>query len=182
MSTPGQMTIWRSTPSLEVMNTLSSQCLIGRLGIEFVDVGDRHLTARMPVDDRTRQPLGLLHGGASLALAETLASWAASLTVDLEQVTCVGLEINGNHLRPVSSGRVTGVARPVQLGTHVQVWEVEIADDEDRPVCLSRCTIALVSAVVRSPGPDGGLVRSLDLTSAARGGGSRSPAPTPSRW
>jgi 1,4-dihydroxy-2-naphthoyl-CoA hydrolase len=103
-----------------------------------------HLTARMPVDGRTLQPMGVLHGGASVALAETLASFAATFTVDHEQVSCVGREINANHLRSVTSGWVTGVARPIALGRRAQVWEVRITDVEDTLVCVSRCTFAVI--------------------------------------
>ena len=104
-----------------------------------------YLIARMPVDDRTRQPLGILHGGASVTLAETLASWAATFTVDRDQASCVGLEINANHIRPVTSGWVTGVASPIALGRRTQVWEIRITDDDGKLVCLSRCTIAVIS-------------------------------------
>lgn len=138
------LAIWSNPQSAAAMNELSARSLIGDLGIDFVDVGDDHLTARMPVDQRTRQPFGLLHGGASVALAETLSSWAAALTVDPRKAYCVGLEINANHLRPVSSGWVTGVVRPVALGRRTQVWEVRITDEEGRLVCISRCTMAVI--------------------------------------
>ena len=136
--------IWHTEPSLERANTLSAASLIGHLGIEFTEVGDDYLTARMPVDARTLQPAGVLHGGASVALAETLASWAATLVVDTERAYCVGMEINANHLRPVMSGTVTGVARPVALGRRTQVWEVRITDEAGKQVCISRCTMAVV--------------------------------------
>ena len=136
--------VWNSAPSLELANELSTQSLIGHLGIEFVEVGEDYLIARMPVDERTRQPIGLLHGGASVAMAETLASWAATFTVDHDHFNCVGLEINANHLRSVTSGWVTGVARPISLGRRTQVWEVRITDDDGRLVCVSRCTMAVV--------------------------------------
>ncbi|WP_109507543.1 hotdog fold thioesterase [Nocardioides speluncae] len=136
--------IWKDVPSLSSANELSRRSLIGHLGIEFVEVGEDYLKARMPVDDRTRQPLGLLHGGASVALAETLTSWAATLTVDPNEATCVGMEINANHLRPASSGWVTGTARPIALGRRTQVWEVRISDDEGQLICVSRCTMAVI--------------------------------------
>ena len=136
--------IWNDVPSLAFANELSGRSLIGHLGIEFVELGDDYLVARMPVDDRTRQPIGILHGGASVALAETLASWAAIFAVDRDQSNCVGMEINANHLRPVTSGWVTGVARPIALGRRSQVWEVRITDDAGRLVCVSRCTLAVV--------------------------------------
>lgn len=146
--------IWAAPPSLALMSELSASTLIGHLGIEFLEVGDDHLTARMPVDGRTLQPFGVLHGGASVVLAETLASWAAALVVDPDKTRCVGMEINANHLRPVSSGWVTGVVRPVALGRRSQVWEVRISNEDGKPVCVSRCTMAVVeaSAFVRRAG------------------------------
>jgi 1,4-dihydroxy-2-naphthoyl-CoA hydrolase len=136
--------IWHSTPSLTTANEVSARSLIGHLGIEFLEAGDDYLVARMPVDDRTRQPLGLLHGGASVALAETLASWASMLTVDPQEVSCVGMEINANHLRPVTSGWVIGVASPIVLGRTTQVWQIRISDADERLVCVSRCTMAVI--------------------------------------
>jgi uncharacterized protein (TIGR00369 family) len=136
--------IWEGEPSLAMANELSARCLIGHLGVELVEVGDDFLVGRMPVDERTRQPVGVLHGGASVTLAETLASWAATFTVDHEDASCVGMEINANHVRPVTSGWVTGVARPVSLGRRTQVWEVRITDDGGELVCISRCTLAVV--------------------------------------
>ncbi|WP_036505846.1 hotdog fold thioesterase [Nocardioides sp. URHA0020] len=136
-------TIWHDEPDLHLANELGAVCVIGRLGIELTELGDDHLTARMPVDSRTHQPLGLLHGGASVLLAETLVSWAATFVAEPGKA-CVGMEINANHLRPVSSGWVTGTARPVALGRRSQVWEVRIVDDADRLVCVSRCTVAVI--------------------------------------
>jgi 1,4-dihydroxy-2-naphthoyl-CoA hydrolase len=136
--------IWYDVPSLATANELSARSLIGHLGIEFLELGDDYLIARMPVDDRTRQPLGLLHGGASVALAETLASWAASLTIDHRRASCVGMEINANHLRPVTSGWVTGVASPITLGRATQVWSIHITRDDGKLACISRCTMAVI--------------------------------------
>lgn len=115
------------------------------LGIEFTEVGDNFLSATMPVDHRTVQPMGLLHGGASLALAETLGSIAANYVVNPETHYCVGLDINGNHLRAVRSGKVTGTASPLHLGSSTQVWSIEIRDEEGRLVCISRLTMAVLS-------------------------------------
>jgi 1,4-dihydroxy-2-naphthoyl-CoA hydrolase len=143
--------IWHDVPSLETVNEMSSGSLIGHLGIEFVEVGEDYLVARMPVDDRTRQPAGVLHGGASVALAETLASWAATLTVDPTRSYCAGMDINANHIRPVTSGWVTGVARPLALGRRTQVWEIRIINDGGKLVCVSRCTMA----VIPRPTPNG---------------------------
>jgi uncharacterized protein (TIGR00369 family) len=143
--------VWEGEPSLAMANELSARCVIGHLGIEFVEVGDDFLVARMPVDERTRQPVGVLHGGASVTLAETLASWAATFTVDHERASCVGMEINANHVRSVTGGWVTGVARPVSLGRRTQVWEVRITDDGGELVCISRCTLAVVTRLVPEP-------------------------------
>jgi 1,4-dihydroxy-2-naphthoyl-CoA hydrolase len=136
--------IWNDLPSIVTANELSSGSLVSHLGIEFVDVGADYLVARMPVDERTRQPVGVLHGGASVALAETLASWAATFTVDPDRSYCVGMEINANHIRPATSGWVTGVARPLALGRRTQVWEVKITDENGKLVCVSRCTMAVI--------------------------------------
>ena len=116
--------------------------MIDNLGIEFLEVGDDYVKARMPVDRRTIQPFGLLHGGASVALAETLGSVAANLCVDREKKMCVGLEVNANHLRPVPNGFVYGVARPVHVGDATQVWEIRILNEQDKLVCISRLTLA----------------------------------------
>jgi 1,4-dihydroxy-2-naphthoyl-CoA hydrolase len=119
--------------------------LITTLGIEFLEAGDDWLKGRMPVDERTHQPFGLLHGGASVALAETLASWAGTCTVDADKV-CVGQEINANHVRPAGDGWVYGVARPEARGRTTQVWSIRITDEADRLVCISRMTLAVVPA------------------------------------
>lgn len=137
-------TIWRARPSLEFANERSANSVISHLGIEFTEVGPDHLTARMSVDSRTLQPAGVLHGGASVVLAETLASWAATFVVDPKRAYCVGMEINANHLRPMMAGTVTGVARPVALGRRTQVWEIRITNEADKLVCISRCTMAVV--------------------------------------
>ena len=138
------MSIWFQPVDLTAANTRRAGCLIGHLDIELIACDDDSLTARMPVDARTTQPAGLLHGGASVALAETLASWAATFVVDPERHYCVGLEINANHTRAARSGHVTGVARPVHLGRATQVWEVRISDDDARLCCVSRVTMAVL--------------------------------------
>jgi uncharacterized protein (TIGR00369 family) len=137
--------IWHGTPDLERANQLSAGCAIGHLGIELTELGTSHLVARMPVDHRTRQPFGILHGGASVLLAETLVSCAATF-VAVPGQACVGMEINANHVRPVTTGWVTGTARPVSLGRRSQVWEVRIVDEDGRLVCISRCTMAVIAA------------------------------------
>jgi 1,4-dihydroxy-2-naphthoyl-CoA hydrolase len=135
--------IWHGTPDLDHANAVSAGCAIGHLGIELTELGADHLTGRMPVDRRTRQPFGILHGGASVLFAETLVSTAATFVAEPGKA-CVGMEINANHLRPVTSGWVTGTARPVSLGRRSQVWEVRVVDDDNRLVCISRCTLAVI--------------------------------------
>jgi len=140
----GSPAIWYGNPDLDQANEVSGASAIGHLGIEFTDLGANHLIGRMPVDSRTRQLFGILHGGASVLLAETLVSCAATFVVAPGKV-CVGMEINANHLRPVTSGWVTGTARPISLGRRSQVWEVRIVDDNDKLVCISRCTMAVIN-------------------------------------
>lgn len=111
------------------------------LGIEFTELGPDFMRGRMPVDDRTRQPFGILHGGASVALAETLGSTAAGLVVDPDKYGVVGQEINANHVRAVTDGFVIGTTRPLHLGKRSHVWEIRIADEQDRLVCISRITM-----------------------------------------
>jgi uncharacterized protein (TIGR00369 family) len=142
---PGTAPIWRDRPDVDQANAINEECSIGHLGVEFLEFGADHVVARMPVDRRTRQPFGILHGGASVFLAETLVSWGATLVAEPGKA-CVGMEINANHLRPVSSGWVTGTAWPVSLGRRSQVWEVRIVDEDDRLVCVSRCTLAVIDA------------------------------------
>ncbi|NHI18945.1 hotdog fold thioesterase [Phycicoccus endophyticus] len=122
---------------------MTADCAIGHRGIELTELGGDHLSARMPVDHRTRQPLGLLHGGASVLLAETLVSFAATFVAGAGR-TCVGMEINANHLRPVTGGWVHGTARPLSLGRRTQVWDTHIRDDDGRLACVSRCTVAVL--------------------------------------
>jgi 1,4-dihydroxy-2-naphthoyl-CoA hydrolase len=120
--------------------------LLDTLGIEFVERGKERVVARMPVGPRVHQPFGLLHGGASVALAETVASTGAWMNVDQEKERVVGIEINANHVRAKRDGVVTATATPVQVGRRVQVWEVRITDEADKVVCISRCTVAVVPA------------------------------------
>lgn len=137
--------IWTQPLTVEMLNALGKGSMVEHLGITFTDVGPDALTASMPVDARTRQPYGLLHGGASVALAETLGSVGATFCVDPERQHCVGIEINANHMRAVRSGRVTGTARPLHLGRRTQVWEVHIRDEQERLVSVSRLTLAVVA-------------------------------------
>jgi uncharacterized protein (TIGR00369 family) len=114
------------------------------LGIEIIELTPARVVATMPVDDRTRQPFGILHGGASVALAETVASLGAIMNVDIAKASAVGLEINANHLRAKRDGVVRATATPFHVGRSTQVWDVRIVDEEERPVCVSRCTLAVV--------------------------------------
>lgn len=124
---------------------LAKRGLAVALGIEMVELSRERVVATMPVDDRTRQPFGLLHGGASIALAETVASFGAAVLIDRERFAAVGLEINGNHLRPKTDGMVRATGVPVHVGRTTQVWSIEIADEDGRLVCISRCTLAIVA-------------------------------------
>ena len=136
--------IWSTRPEVQQLNQLHADTAVAALGIEITEVGDDFLAGVMPVDTRTIQPAGLLHGGASVLLAETLGSAAAMGCVDLRTSMAVGLEINANHLRGVRTGNVHGVARPVRLGRTSQVWEVRISDDQGALTCVSRLTLMVV--------------------------------------
>jgi 1,4-dihydroxy-2-naphthoyl-CoA hydrolase len=138
------VSIWLHTPSLEQLNAATAGTMMRTLGIVFTEVGPDFLRAAMPVDERTRQPYGLLHGGASVALAESLGSTGANLCVDAARCLCVGQEINANHLRSAKSGRVTGTARPVHIGGRSHVWSIEIANEAGALVCISRITMAVI--------------------------------------
>lgn len=146
-------TIWFRPHTLADLNATRAGTMMEHLGIEYTASGPDFLEARMPVDERTRQPYGLLHGGASLVLAETLGSYGAGLTVDPDRLLVVGQEINANHLRSVTHGHVTGTATPIHLGSRSQVWSIEIRDDRGRLVCVSRMTMALLDRESRSPAP-----------------------------
>ena len=130
--------------SIEDLDKLSEDTLVSHLGIEFVETGPDYLKARMPVDKRTFQPLKMLHGGASLALAETLGSICSNILIDPERNYCVGMEINANHIRPVSSGWVYGTAKAIHLGQKTHIWEIRIRDEKDHLVCISRLTMAIL--------------------------------------
>lgn len=129
---------------LHQINQICKNTLVSHLGIEFTGLGADYLQARMPVDQRTVQPFGLLHGGASVALAESLGSMASACCLDASQQQPVGLEINANHLRAVTTGYVVGTARPIHLGSRTHVWEIKIEDDHQKLVCISRLTIMLL--------------------------------------
>lgn len=126
------------------------ETLLTTLGIEFVEAGKERVVARMPVGPKVHQPFGLLHGGASVALAETVASTGAWMNCDQARERVVGIEINANHLRALRDGVVTAVATPVHVGRRTQVWQVHIADEKGKAVCVSRCTLAVVPAAPES--------------------------------
>jgi 1,4-dihydroxy-2-naphthoyl-CoA hydrolase len=138
------MAIWHEKPTIEYLRDRSKGTLVEHIGIEFLEIGEDYIEAKMPVDKRTIQPYGILHGGASLVLAETLGSVAATLCVDTRKERCVGMEINANHVRSVSSGFVYGVTRPIHVGRTTHIWEIKISDEEDDLVCVSRLTLAIV--------------------------------------
>ena len=138
------MSLWKQSPDLERINTWSANTMMETLGIRITAIGDDWLQGTMPVDHRTHQPYGLLHGGASVVLAETLGSTAAMLTLDSDQELAVGLDINANHIRGVRSGTVTGTAKMLHIGRATQVWEIRIENEEGALVCISRITMAVV--------------------------------------
>jgi 1,4-dihydroxy-2-naphthoyl-CoA hydrolase len=139
------MPIWFD-PSITVsqLQALVPGTMGGVLGIELIEIGENFLKARMPVDERTRQPYGLLHGGASAALAETLGSVGSAFVIDQTQYYCVGLEINANHIRGVRDGYVYGTATPLHLGKTTHVWDIRIVDEREKLVCVSRLTVAIL--------------------------------------
>jgi uncharacterized protein (TIGR00369 family) len=138
------MTIWFADTTIEDLTARARNTLVEHIGIEYTEVGDDYIRARMPVDHRTVQPARILHGGASVVLAETLGSVAAYLCIDPEQKMAVGLEINANHVRAVREGYVTGTVRPLHIGNSTHIWEIHVRDDQDRLVCISRITMAVL--------------------------------------
>lgn len=131
-------------PDIAAFNAKGASTMPGYLGMEFIAVGDDWLAARLPVAPHTHQPFGRLHGGASVALAETIGSVGAMQVVDPERFLAVGLEINANHVRPAHAGWVTGTGRPEAIGRTTQVWSIRITDEQDRLVCISRFTAAII--------------------------------------
>jgi uncharacterized protein (TIGR00369 family) len=138
------MGIWKQSFSIETLQAAHVDTTVARLGIEFLEVGDDFIRARVPVDHRTRQPYGLLHGGVSVVLAETLGSCGAAFSSPPDH-RAVGLDINANHIRSASSGWVTGVARPVHLGRTTQVWQIDMHDDAGELTCVSRITMTILA-------------------------------------
>ena len=135
--------IWFRPYTLEQVH-FKRESLASQLAIEFIELGADYLKGRMPVDDRTRQPYGILHGGASVALAETLGSVAAGLVIDPDKFQAVGQEINANHVRAVAEGFVIGTTRPLHIGKRSQVWDIRILNEQDKLVCVSRITMAVL--------------------------------------
>lgn len=138
------MSIWFQPITLEALNERSTHTLAEFLEIKFTEFTENSMTATMPANARSKQPLGIVHGGANVVLAETVASTAANCVVDLTQFYCVGLEINANHLRPVREGIITAITKPIHLGRTTQVWTIELFDEEGKPSCISRMTAAIV--------------------------------------
>jgi len=131
--------------SIEKLKPLGPNTMAAHIGIEWVEVGENFMKAKMPVDQRTNQPYGLLHGGASCVLAETLGSVASAMVIDHSKFYCVGLEINANHVRGVREGYVTGVASPLHLGNTTHIWDIKIYDEREKLVCVSRLTVAILT-------------------------------------
>ena len=138
------MPIWKKPLTLEMLHNAHANTAIEHLGIEITKIGDDFLRGRVPVDERTKQPYGLLHGGVSVVLAETLGSMGAFYSCP-EGHRAVGLDINANHLRAATSGWVTGTARPVHIGKTTQVWQIDMVNDEGQPTCVSRITMAVLA-------------------------------------
>jgi len=137
------LSIWKKSFDLDSLNKSRQQTLVETLGIMITEFGDDFLTATMPVEARTHQPMGILHGGASVVLAETVGSIAANMAVD-EAHYCVGLDINANHLRSVRAGLVYATCRPIHIGRSTHVWDIQIKNENDKPVCISRLTMAVL--------------------------------------
>ncbi len=138
------MSIFNQEVTIDTLNKLSSNTMVNHLGIEFTRIGEDFIEAKMPVDHRTQQPLGLLHGGASVSLAETLGSVAATYCIDMSKQYCVGLDINANHIKSVKSGFVYGITKPIHIGKKTHVWEIRITNELQELVCISRITIAII--------------------------------------
>lgn len=139
------MAIWFITPTLIELQALAADTLVEHLNIQFTEIGADFLTARMPVDQRTKQPFGLLHGGASAALAETVGSVAANCCIDPATHRCVGLDLNASHIRSVRRGYVWGTATPIHVGSRTQIWQIMIRDEKDHLICMSRLTMAVLA-------------------------------------
>ncbi|MEO7336730.1 MAG: hotdog fold thioesterase [Caldimonas sp.] len=142
--------IWKKPISVAILTAQHVDTAVARLGIEFLEVGDDFIRGRVPFDSRTRQPMGILHGGVSVVLAETLGSCGAACASPPGH-RAVGLDINANHVRSVSAGWATGTSRPIHIGRTTHVWQIELVDDQGRLTCISRITMAILGASVESP-------------------------------
>lgn len=139
------MPIWFDKElSVEKLKPSGPNTMAGHVGIEWVEVGDNFIKAKMPVDHRTNQPYGILHGGASCTLAETLGSVASAMVVDHSKFFCVGIEINANHIRSAREGYVTGIVTPLHIGSSTHVWDIKIFDEKEKLTCVSRLTVAIL--------------------------------------
>ena len=138
------MALFNPNVTLASLNKMSVNTMVEHLGIEFTRIGEDFIEARMPVDHRTHQPLGMLHGGASVVLAETLGSVAATCCIDMSKQYCVGLDINANHIKSVREGFVTGITKPIHIGKKTHVWEIRITTELNELVCISRITMAVI--------------------------------------
>jgi 1,4-dihydroxy-2-naphthoyl-CoA hydrolase len=138
------MALFHPNVTLEILNKMSANTMVEHLGIVFTAIGDDYIQATMPVDHRTHQPYGLLHGGASVALAETLGSVAAHCCIDTTIQYCVGLDINANHVKGIKQGTVTGTTKPIHIGKRTHVWEIRITNEQNELICISRITMAVI--------------------------------------
>jgi 1,4-dihydroxy-2-naphthoyl-CoA hydrolase len=138
--------IWYKTFTPAMLNDRPKNHIGALLGIEFTEIGDDFICATMPVDERTHQPAGILHGGASVVLAETLGSIASYMCIDPEKYYAVGLEVNANHIRPVSAGFVKGICKPIHIGGKTQIWEIKMYNDKGKMNCISRLTVAILAS------------------------------------
>ena len=136
--------IWKQAATVDILRTIHVDTVVGLLGIEFLEVGDDFIRARVPVDSRTRQPMGILHGGVSVVLAETLGSCGAAFASPAGH-RAVGLDINANHLRSATEGWVTGIARPIHVGRTTHVWQIDMSNEKGQPTCVSRITMAILA-------------------------------------
>ena len=136
--------IWKTLPTLEALNASNANTMMENLGIEYIEVGDDYIIAKMPVDCRTVQPFRILHGGASVSLAESVGSVASICCIDLSKQQAVGLEINANHIKSIKEGFVIGTARPIHIGKKTQVWEIKIKNEQQELICISRITMAVI--------------------------------------
>ena len=138
------MSIWFQPANIQDLNRLSENTMVSYIGIEFTEIGPNYICAKMPVNRHTHQPDGLLHGGASVVLAETLGSVASNLCIDRTKKICVGLDINANHVRSARTGYLTGTTKPVHIGASTHIWEIRITNEKDSLVCIARLTMAVL--------------------------------------